>query len=461
MRWLTNGEPKLFRSPGEGNYIVRLMNTSLAPNDTLGRMLHTFTSTAYEVADFNYSNLFNNEFLELKDSEKEKNAVIYWTTVNLNNISHLQSINSQEALTVEFGDMKPGERVTLFFSSGRQTEITIGSTGVYQLEKETSIKAMYLTNYYPRAEGEPAGYCIYSYENVERASDFSTIANITYKDIPATQLIGKVDNSNEDLHFIVGENQQGNPIINPKMELVKVYYIRARKRDIVPIFRESGNYYQSPFTNDTPLVKPNPAILYHVVPRENLQKRNAQDIKPLQLIDEDFILNTATLGKYEEFLDYNIWTEAGSLGGSTAGEENAPTSYYKDLEYTGIYDKLTPAYDTTFSLFYNNKEHIIDLADTEEFYTDKIDSLDKIRVGSGVIIELGYQVKLIDYVAEETNATLASLKDKYITANNDLARYLIHGDDVAIKDEYMVQLNTVREKYNTLCKNVYNDLYAN
>jgi hypothetical protein len=33
MNWLNNGKPKLFRSPGEGNYIVYLMNTSLAPMD--------------------------------------------------------------------------------------------------------------------------------------------------------------------------------------------------------------------------------------------------------------------------------------------------------------------------------------------------------------------------------------------------------------------------------------------
>jgi hypothetical protein len=32
LEWLNNGKPKLFRSPGEGNFIVRLMNTSLAPN---------------------------------------------------------------------------------------------------------------------------------------------------------------------------------------------------------------------------------------------------------------------------------------------------------------------------------------------------------------------------------------------------------------------------------------------
>jgi hypothetical protein len=42
LDWLNNGKPKLFKSPAEGNYIVRLMNTSLTPNDTLGRMLHTF-----------------------------------------------------------------------------------------------------------------------------------------------------------------------------------------------------------------------------------------------------------------------------------------------------------------------------------------------------------------------------------------------------------------------------------
>jgi hypothetical protein len=32
MNWLNNGKPKLFRSPSEGNYIVRLMSVSLTPN---------------------------------------------------------------------------------------------------------------------------------------------------------------------------------------------------------------------------------------------------------------------------------------------------------------------------------------------------------------------------------------------------------------------------------------------
>ena len=43
------------------------MNSSLSPNDTLGRMLHTFSSTAYEVADFNYTTLGEMGFISIAD----------------------------------------------------------------------------------------------------------------------------------------------------------------------------------------------------------------------------------------------------------------------------------------------------------------------------------------------------------------------------------------------------------
>ena len=57
LDWLNNGEPKLFKSATEGNFIVRLINTSLSPEDTLGRMLHTFKSTAIEIAECTLENL--------------------------------------------------------------------------------------------------------------------------------------------------------------------------------------------------------------------------------------------------------------------------------------------------------------------------------------------------------------------------------------------------------------------
>lgn len=48
---------KLYRSPSEGNMVVGLMNVSLTPNATLGRMIYEFTATAYEVAENTLENL--------------------------------------------------------------------------------------------------------------------------------------------------------------------------------------------------------------------------------------------------------------------------------------------------------------------------------------------------------------------------------------------------------------------
>ena len=65
--WLMNGKPKLFRSPTEGNYIIRLMNVSLSPEEKLSRMLHSFTATGYEVADYTWDNL--KEYKLIPDEE--------------------------------------------------------------------------------------------------------------------------------------------------------------------------------------------------------------------------------------------------------------------------------------------------------------------------------------------------------------------------------------------------------
>lgn len=57
LDWLNDGSIKLFKSPYEGNYLVRLTNISLSPNDTTSRMIHTFSCTAIEVADYSVSAL--------------------------------------------------------------------------------------------------------------------------------------------------------------------------------------------------------------------------------------------------------------------------------------------------------------------------------------------------------------------------------------------------------------------
>lgn len=54
LEWLNNGEPKCLKTPAEGNYLVRLMNVNLTPNDTLSRMIHTFSASAYEIGKLDY-----------------------------------------------------------------------------------------------------------------------------------------------------------------------------------------------------------------------------------------------------------------------------------------------------------------------------------------------------------------------------------------------------------------------
>nr|DAN98159.1 MAG TPA: hypothetical protein [Caudoviricetes sp.] len=48
---------KLFKSSTEGNIIIGLLNVSLTPNNTVGRMIYSFSATAYEVLENTIENL--------------------------------------------------------------------------------------------------------------------------------------------------------------------------------------------------------------------------------------------------------------------------------------------------------------------------------------------------------------------------------------------------------------------
>lgn len=59
MDFLYENTIKLFRSTTEGNILIKLMDISFTPNQTLGRMLYSFTATAYEIDDCSLEK-FNN-----------------------------------------------------------------------------------------------------------------------------------------------------------------------------------------------------------------------------------------------------------------------------------------------------------------------------------------------------------------------------------------------------------------
>lgn len=57
VEFMQDGKPKLFKSPTEGNMIVRLMDISLTPNQQLGRLIYDFSCNAIEVDECNLNTL--------------------------------------------------------------------------------------------------------------------------------------------------------------------------------------------------------------------------------------------------------------------------------------------------------------------------------------------------------------------------------------------------------------------
>ena len=129
LQWLNNGKPKLFRSATEGNAIVRLMNISLSPNDTLGRRLYTFSSTAYEIAAYNLSTLLQYNFIPnssnyLPPSQKVE---VVRTAVDSN---QTLTLNADVTASIT-GPI--GTSLVLSFLNGTLSNVNIGKTGTYNV----------------------------------------------------------------------------------------------------------------------------------------------------------------------------------------------------------------------------------------------------------------------------------------------------------------------------------------
>lgn len=80
LDFLYNEQAKLFRSPTEGNILVKLTNITLTPNQTLGRLLYSFSATAVEIDECTSENLMKYGVVKkANDSEifQEASLLIY------------------------------------------------------------------------------------------------------------------------------------------------------------------------------------------------------------------------------------------------------------------------------------------------------------------------------------------------------------------------------------------------
>jgi hypothetical protein len=103
------------------------MKVAFSPEDKIGRMLHNFSCTACEIADYTSDNLKKYNLLKTKSNE---NLIPQWKSINLNgrnpastdknmkvisNPIYINIPSGSSITSIHFNDMWPGELITLSF----------------------------------------------------------------------------------------------------------------------------------------------------------------------------------------------------------------------------------------------------------------------------------------------------------------------------------------------------------
>lgn len=233
LDWLNNGQPKLFRSPSEGNYIVRLLNTSLSPEDTINRLIHTFNSTAYEVAEYTYENLNKYGFISTSEPDTTQ---LRWMTIELlkecvkeenKNATRIELIQHPQATSVFFYDMRPGDMVYV-----NNKSIVIGATGSYFIDNGEIIESIQI----------PGGVVYQgrvTYSFTDNAKNtFDAIESVSIKDIAAHQFIGAYDNILDNIQDI-------------KTIVSNFYYLDFQKREVFKAYVKLDENQQYKISNNS------------------------------------------------------------------------------------------------------------------------------------------------------------------------------------------------------------------
>lgn len=229
LDWLNDGKPKLFRSAAEGNYLVRLMNVSLTPNDTLGRMLHSFSATAYEIGDISYDSLVTNNIIPdvhlMENANEDMGKTIFFHTIKLWESNSYGSGNkiqlkNNEIQNVKFMDMDPLTQINI---DGK--DFIIGVSRSLTLPPHQKVKEIKITN------GPTNGLLYYSYLG-NLYSEFEEIVDTSVEYIidkqfkgEHNQIIPKIEKTN------ITADDVAQTIENVKTDLTQIFRIQAQIQD--------------------------------------------------------------------------------------------------------------------------------------------------------------------------------------------------------------------------------------
>lgn len=371
LAWLTNGEPKLFRSPSEGNYIVRIMNVSMNPLDVVGRMLHSFNSTAYEIAECNFNNLNEYGFITAPDRDNRDLKIGQVLLANPADFTTSENVIYTPALyQANFTNVRPGTIIGLNFADGLgNIEVEIGGTGSYYvLVKDKAISSITLlragnTDILDRdinaekpklSEWEDARLTFCYYDN-KPTDNFSFISNISVQD---------------EFRQFIGFNYETNIIDileDIRRETGRFHYIRVTERPIQAIYKSNGAWARNPEGNDIIADSEwNDTVIYYNDGKYYSGHPNNEISEP-------------------SFL-FNLNGNEIDMGG-----RDLPLNP-DQVDIGNVYNGWLP----------ETRGRI-----------DAINGVDKVhtlKIGSGVILEIAYRVKFKEYAVEDENYDIIQAK---------------------------------------------------
>lgn len=363
LAWLTNGQPKLFRSPAEGNYIVRLMNTSLAPNDQLGRMLHTFSCTAYEIAECNFDNLRDYSFTVPSYTETRTlkiNQIPLWDPIQWPDMlgDDGKTIELPHAYLASITGTPRSNFTYKLADSGDDHIGTTGLTGTFIFPDEV-LRTTPLVSITPVGSWGSDTYLTYGYYDAP-PDTFSHIYDITLSDKSA-QVIGQ--GIRTDLIEYL-------KLVDIRKKTGAFHYIKVQPRDIKYIYEKNNRYYY----NNSGLVVDDwiDNTLYFIV--EFGQSVDTAvyyiDGRDKQTLTKNLIID----------LSYGF-----RLNGSSV------------IDFTGANSLTTGRYEALTN----------------------ISSVDEMYAGNGLLVDMIYQEKIILYTVENNNETVRGYKQAWLNNPTD------------------------------------------
>lgn len=390
LKWLTNGEPKLFRSPTEGSYIVRLMNTSLSPNDTLGRMLHTFSSTAYEVDDFTLANLRK---YGIMIDEQEVAGGLEFKTIRLDTDDNYNGVVYDLSACSATIQARPFTklRYRLKNDGAEWSSLEIGPQGMYSFPSEILLDNP-LMAIAPPAEHMTKGK---SYWNAESIINYATQRP---QEIANFGLIDQVILKDRIRQFIGDGSAVIDKLVdsgNISTSLGLIHYLKVSARPIIPVDKVETISQEGQYSFKI-------GDIYYTPTKEELLKYNDPKDGKTYYYDGN---TRRRLGELED-IDFTF-------------------GLYKNANRISMKGTSANTTDISETLGLQENDNISILQGTSgRLILRNLSNVDYLHLGDGVYMDIAYQEISTIYTIEVTEGSIIKdLKQAWIDNPDNLVAY--------------------------------------